>query len=54
MEGQIHHHVLFTSKHQNSNMTWEGHHGDKDHPKQVLGMLWHVHNDDNLTPVLNR
>ena len=51
---QIRHHVLFTSKHQKSNMTWEGHPGDKDHPKQVLGMLWHVYNDDNLTPFLNR
>ena len=54
MDGQIRHHVLFTSKHKKSNMTWEGHPGDKDHPKQVLGMLWHVYNDDNLTPFLNR
>ena len=54
MDDQIHHQVLFTSKHPKSNMTWEGRLGDKDHPKQVLGIIWHLHNDDNLTPYLNR
>ena len=54
MDAHIHHHILFTSKHQKSSMTWEGHPGDKYHPKKVLEMLWHLHNDDNLQPFLNR
>ena len=39
MENEIHHHVLFSVKHEKSTMTWQGEHDDKDHTKQVLGVL---------------
>tara|TARA_B100000686_G_C16362736_1_gene748556 strand:+ start:166 stop:561 length:396 start_codon:yes stop_codon:yes gene_type:complete len=52
MDGIIHHHILFTKKHPKSNMTWVGDLDDKEHPKQVLGILWHVHNEKDLNPYL--
>ena len=52
MDGHFHHHILFNRKHPKSNMTWEGLLDDNEHPKQVLGILWYVHNDENLTPYL--
>ena len=52
MEGNIHHHILFKKKHQKSNMTWEGSLDDNEHPKKVLGILWHVHNEKNVNPFL--
>ena len=54
MENEIHHHVLFSVKHEKSTMTWQGEQDDKDHPKQVLGVLWHVYNDMSITPFLNQ
>ena len=35
MENEIHHHVLFSVKHEKSTMTWQGEQDGKDHPKQV-------------------
>ena len=52
MDGNIHHHILFKKKYPKSNMTWEGSLDDKEHPKQVLGILWHVYNEKNLNPYL--
>ena len=52
MEGNIHHHILFKKKHPKSNMTWKGSLDDNEHPKQVLGILWHVYNEKNVTPYL--
>lgn len=54
MENEIHHHVLFSVKHEKSTMTWQGEQDDTDHPKQVLGVLWHVYNDMSITPFLNQ
>ncbi|MEK9763747.1 MAG: hypothetical protein VW729_13785 [Deltaproteobacteria bacterium] len=51
MDGELRHHILFTEKHENSTMTWEGPMDDQDHPKPVLGKLWHVHNAEP-TPYL--
>ena len=51
MDGELRHHILFTEKHENSTMTWEGSMDDQDHPKPVLGKLWHVHNAEP-TPYL--
>ena len=45
MDGNIHHHILFKKKYPKSNLTWEGSLDDKEHPKQVLGILWHVYNE---------
>jgi len=33
-------------------MTWKGSLEDNDHPKQVLGILWHVYNETNVNPYL--
>ncbi len=52
MEGNLHHHILFKKKHPKSNMTWKGILDDNEHPKQVLGILWHVYNEKNATPFL--
>ena len=52
MGGNVHHHILFKKKYSKSNMTWTGSLDDNEHPKQVLGILWHVYNDKNLTPYL--
>ena len=35
-------------------MTWQGEQDDKDHLKQVLGVLWHLYNDMSITPILNQ
>ena len=52
MDGNIHHHILFKKNYPKSNMTWEGSLDDKEHPKQVLGILWHVYNEKDLNPYL--
>ena len=52
MGGNLHHHILFKKKHSKSNMTWKGSLDDKEHPKQVLGILWHVYNEKNVNPYL--
>ena len=52
MSGNVHHHILFKKKYPKSNMTWKGNLDDKEHPKQVLGILWHVYNDKNVNPFL--
>ena len=52
MDGNIHHHILFKKKYPKSNMTWEGSLDDKAHPKQVLGILWHLYNEKDLNPYL--
>ena len=52
MDGNIHHHILFKKKYPKSNMTWEGSLDDKEHPKQVLGILWHIYNEKDLNPYL--
>ena len=46
VNGQIKHHVLFTRKHEKSNMTWRGEADDLEHPKEVLGIDWYAYNDD--------
>ena len=33
---------------------WEGSLDDKEHPKQVLGFTWHVFNEKDVTPYLNK
>ena len=53
MDNKIHHHILFLKKYPKSTMTWEGSLDDKEHPKQVLGLLWHVYNEEDVTPYLN-
>ena len=52
MGGNLHHHILFKKKHPKSNMTWKGKLDDNEHPKQVLGILWHVYNEKNIFPYL--
>ncbi len=52
MDGNLHHHILFKKKRSKSNMTWKGSLDDKEHPKQVLGILWHVYNEKNVNPYL--
>jgi len=51
MDGEMRHHILFTEKNESSTMTWQGPMDDEDHPKPVLGKLWHVHNAEP-TPYL--
>ena len=51
MDGELRHHILFTEKNESSTMTWQGPMNDEDHPKPVLGKLWHVHNTEP-TPYL--
>jgi hypothetical protein len=51
MDGELRHHILFTEKNESSTMTWQGPMDDEDHPKPVLGKLWHVHNAEP-TPYL--
>ena len=48
----LHHHILFKKKHPKSNMTWKGSIGDNEHPKKVLGILWHLYNEKNVNPYL--
>ena len=52
MDGNLHHHILFKKKYPKSNMTWKGSLDDDEHPKQVLGILWHVYNEKNVNPYL--
>ena len=52
MDGIVHHHILFKKKYPKSNMTWEGHLEDNEHPKKVLGILWHVYNEKDINPYL--
>ena len=52
MGGIVHHHILFKKKYPKSNMTWKGNLDDNEHPKQVLGILWHVYNEKNVNPYL--
>ena len=52
MDGILHHHILFKKKYPKSNMTWKGSLDDKEHPKQVLDVLWHVYNEKNVNPYL--
>ena len=52
MGGNVHHHILFKKKHPKSNMTWKGSIGDNEHPKKVLGILWHLYNEKNVNPYL--
>ena len=54
MDEEIHHHILFLKKHPKSNEVWEGSLDDKEHPKQVLGFTWHVFNEKDVTPYLNK
>ena len=53
MGGNVHHHILFNKKYPKSNMTWKGSLDDNEHPKQVLGILWHVYNEKDVDPYLN-
>ena len=53
MDEKIHHHILFLKKHPKSTETWEGSLDDKEHPKQVLGVTWHLFNVEDHTPFLN-
>ena len=53
MDEKIHHHILFLKKHPKSKETWEGSLDDKEHPKQVLGVTWHLFNMEDHTPFLN-
>ena len=52
MGDDLRHHILFKTKHPKSNMTWKGSLDDNEHPKQVLGILWHVYNEKNVNPYL--
>ncbi len=52
MGDNLHHHILFKKKHPKSNMTWKGSIGDNEHPKKVLGILWHLYNEKNVNPYL--
>lgn len=52
IDGNVHHHILFKKKYPKSNMTWKGNLDDKEHPKQVLGILWYVYNEKNVNPFL--
>ena len=54
MDEEIHHHILFLKKHPKSSEVWEGSLDDKEHPKQVLGFTWHVFNEKDVTPYLNK
>ena len=54
MNEEIHHHILFLKKHPKSSEVWEGSLDDKEHPKQVLGFTWHVFNEKDVTPYLNK
>ena len=51
---EIHHHILFLKNHPKSTEVWEGSLDDKEHPKQVLGFTWHVFNEKDVTPYLNK
>jgi hypothetical protein len=53
-EGNLHHHILYSVKQAESTETWQGPPDDQYHPPQVLGRLWHVHNDPNSQPILLR
>jgi len=52
MDGNLRHHILFKKKYPKSNMTWKGSLDDNEHPKQCLGILWHVYNEKNINPYL--
>jgi hypothetical protein len=54
LDGELHHHVLYSVSKAESTETWEGPLDDQYHPPQVLGHLWHVHNDPDRQPVLLR
>jgi hypothetical protein len=54
LDGELHHHVLYSIQKPESTETWQGPLDDPFHPPQVLGRLWHVHNDSNSQPVLLR
>ena len=49
-----HHHILYSEKKPESTEMWEGPLDDQFHPQQVLGRLWHVHNDPDSQPILIR
>lgn len=50
-EGLIHHHVLRNHPHHLATDTWLGDVDDTEHPRQVLGAMWHYSNDSDLRPV---
>jgi hypothetical protein len=54
LEGELHHHVLYSVQKPESTETWQGPPDDPFHPPQVLGRLWHVHNDADSQPLLVR
>ena len=54
LEGKLHHHILYRVNKPESTETWQGALDDQFHPPQVLGRLWHVHNDSDSEPILVR
>lgn len=54
LDGELHHHVLYSVEKAESTETWQGPLDDQFHPPQVRGRLWHVHNDPISQPVLLR
>ena len=54
MDDELQHHALYTVKHPESTDTWQGELDDQLHPPQVLGRLWHWHNDPDAMPLLLR
>ncbi|MGA0986541.1 MAG: hypothetical protein ACO3TD_06475 [Candidatus Nanopelagicales bacterium] len=49
-EDSIRHHILSQTPLEQTQGTWMGELSDKDHPKEVLGITWHYHNDLDLRP----
>ena len=54
LNGALHHHILYSVEKPESTETWQGPLDDQFHPPQVLGQLWHVHNDPDSQPILLR
>lgn len=50
-EGTLRHHILSQEPLAISEGTWFGDSLDVDHPKEVLEITWHYHNDKDLRPL---
>ena len=54
LDGDLRHHILYSVEKPESTETWQGALDDQFHPQQVLGQLWHVHNNPDSRPTLLR
>jgi len=50
--GKLIHHVHYTAQHRQSQGTWQEGAGSLQRPPEVMGVVWHWHDEPSMTPAL--